>query len=324
MRQRVVKAIDFIKALSPQKRMGLIASILVLLALPLTVIVAQQQQNLKQEAAKTYPTRTGCVRNPAYNGDLCGPGPDAYRLITSLNASSECYNYSQCLSVQGSSGTDGTCVKSPAYSGDTCKGYRFMPGISRTCYTLQQCRVALRSGVFPTPSPIASASPTLTPTPTPVSACTKDKCSGASGWNECKNRSTIYHPCPTGTTCRNDELGSFEACYPNSSPTLTPTPRPPTPSTPPPPPPATTYNPGTYYCTYGGATGYSYRNSATGVCTNGTYTGFYHSPTCTTTSANLGKAVLIQPCSYTYYSSSNCSGSTVGYHQCTSRTVTSN
>lgn len=109
---------------------------------------------------------------------------------------------------------------------------------------------------------------------------------------------------------------------PASNPTPTPTPtfKPTaTPTTAP-----KTFNPATYYCNIGGATGYSYKNTGTGVCTNGTYTSFYHSPTCTATSANLGTSVLIQPCNYVYYSSQGCTGSIVGYHRCTSRTVTSN
>ncbi len=85
----------------------------------------------------------------------------------------------------------------------------------------------------------------------------------------------------------------------------------------------TTYYPSSYYCAsgYGGVTAGSYKNTSTGVCTRGTYTGFYHSPTCTTTAADVGSTVRIQPCTYIYYASSDCSGSNAGYNQCTQVTV---
>jgi len=82
-----------------------------------------------------YPSQTGCVKSPAYNGDSCS----GYRLIRSLDYSSACYSLDQCLAVQG----DGTCVKSPVYQGDLCSGYRLMPGISRACYSYSECLNAL-------------------------------------------------------------------------------------------------------------------------------------------------------------------------------------
>ena len=80
------------------------------------------------------PTQTGCIKSPAYNEDTCS----GYRLIKTLNYSAACYSLSQCLAVQG----DGTCVKSPVYQGDTCSGYRLMSGVSRNCYTYDQCLTA--------------------------------------------------------------------------------------------------------------------------------------------------------------------------------------
>jgi hypothetical protein len=81
-----------------------------------------------------YPTQIGCIKSPAYNEDACS----GYRLIKTLNYSAACYSLSQCLAVQG----DGTCVKSPVYQGDTCSGYRLMSGVSRNCYTYDQCLTA--------------------------------------------------------------------------------------------------------------------------------------------------------------------------------------
>jgi len=59
-------------------------------------------------------------------------------VFKTLNYSAACYSLSQCLAVQG----DGTCVKSPVYQGDTCSGYRLMSGVSRNCYTYDQCLTA--------------------------------------------------------------------------------------------------------------------------------------------------------------------------------------
>ncbi len=78
-----------------------------------------------------YPTQTGCVKSPAYNGDTC----TGYRLITSFNYSSACYSLDQYLAVQGY----GACVKSPVYQWDACTGYRAMPGIRRICYSYTEC-----------------------------------------------------------------------------------------------------------------------------------------------------------------------------------------
>ncbi|HOK17464.1 MAG TPA: CARDB domain-containing protein [Candidatus Paceibacterota bacterium] len=86
-----------------------------------------------------YPTQTGCIKSPAYNGDLCS----GYRLITSLEHSAACYNLDQCLAAQG----NGTCVKSPVFEGDACSGYRVMPGISRACYSYSECQSALNNPV---------------------------------------------------------------------------------------------------------------------------------------------------------------------------------
>lgn len=140
-------------------------------------------------------------------------------------------------------------------------------------------------------SPVTYIAQSPSPTPTPTVSPTSTP-----------NQTFTPSPTPIGTP------------IPTSTPIPTPTPTPK----------PITYSPATYYCNYGGATGYSYKNVSTGICTNGTYTTFYHSPTCPTSSANLGKSVLIQPCNYIYYSSANCSGSIAGYNVCTSRTVTSN
>lgn len=90
-----------------------------------------------------FPTKTGCIKSPAYAGDGCS----GYRLITSTQSGSVCHNtYVACSQYMG----NGTCVKSPVYPGDTCIGYRVMPGISRSCYSYDQC-IALA----PNPSPVA-------------------------------------------------------------------------------------------------------------------------------------------------------------------------
>lgn len=87
-------------------------------------------------SAIIIPSQTGCVQSPAYTGDLC----TGYRLITSLESDSVCYEtLEQCLPNQG----EGTCVQSPTHEGDICNGYRVMPGISRACYSLEQCRALL-------------------------------------------------------------------------------------------------------------------------------------------------------------------------------------
>lgn len=128
--------------------------------------------------------KTGCVKSPAYTGDLC----TGYRLITSLS-SSACYvTLEKCLPNQG----QGTCVKSPVYVGDSCTGYRAMPGVSRSCYNLTQCLQILGPTAAPTarptatPRPISTSGPTKAPTPTPVPSLKitlsiSQYCSGSSG-----------------------------------------------------------------------------------------------------------------------------------------------
>jgi hypothetical protein len=150
----------------------LILFLALIFSLGLTVIAANTKTNLQQHASTLIiPTKTGCIASPAYNGDLCGP--TGYRLITSLNASSACYSLSQCLQLQSTG--DGTCVQSPTYTGDLCDGYRWMPGISRSCYTLKQCLAANKLTPTPTPTPYKTPTPTLyksLPTPTPKPTCT--------------------------------------------------------------------------------------------------------------------------------------------------------
>ena len=82
------------------------------------------------------PNQIGCIQSPAYTEDLC----NGYRLITSLESSTVCYEtMDQCLPNQG----EGTCIKSPTSEGDSCDGYRVMPGISRACYNFEECQALL-------------------------------------------------------------------------------------------------------------------------------------------------------------------------------------
>ena len=80
-------------------------------------------------------------------------------------------------------------------------------------------------------------------------------------------------------------------------------------------------SPSSYYPLNSGGTAHSYLNVSTGVCTQGTYTGYYTAPAVSTTNSDNGKSVKIQPCSYDYYSTTNCTGSPIGYNLCSSATV---
>ena len=174
-----------------------------------------------------WPTQTGCVKSPAYNGDRC----DGYRLIRSLQSSSACYSSRQCAQAQG----DGTCIQSPTYAGDRCNGYRVMPGISRSCYSLEECQTALLISPTPTPTPTPHnwcAGPNNTQcqydcnTCTSFGGCTMMKCPNQSG--SCQNN--LCTPAPSG--CRYQTMECLQApcpvtlVCPTSTPTVTPTPTP--------------------------------------------------------------------------------------------------
>lgn len=354
MREKWERLKIFLKTPHPKRTVTVATLFLMLLALPLTVVVSQQQQNTRQEAAGTCKTgvnsfsvNTPCPGGFRYVAYSCYDGYGTTSgSSSSCKSSSKWRNYaeqqcagrSSCGPIIASPTPVNPIEVSPIEKGPCiekdlkCEGSKVLTcskGVWTYSYLCSSGTVCEKYG----PSQVRCVGTIQedTPlTPTPIAekeVCTTNghqRCGGSykNGFQQCNNRSWTNYSCPPDYSCK--IVGANDVSCVASTGGVSPTPPPPT-STPKPAPPApTTYNPGTYYCNLGGATGYSYRNGATGVCTNGTYTGFYHSPTCTTNSTKLGQAVLIQPCNYTYYSSANCTGSVVGYHQCTSRTVTSN
>jgi hypothetical protein len=104
-----------------------------------------------------YPYVTGCIKSPAYSGDQCS----GYRYAASTTLYPGCYaNYDQCVNaVAPSDGYKGTCIPVQQTG---CNGYRYMPGLSRSCYSLEQCQAL---GISPTPILPTTVVPTITPTP---------------------------------------------------------------------------------------------------------------------------------------------------------------